>query len=154
MGGNLTRISIWFTLYHMREWFLPCTFDLSASPFQSNDHPSQSIYRFHGSAECFHVTMCEFCTLHSGGVLHAFSYFPRYYSFASICNGKLVDMVCNGNLPCPQICWYLAAVVQVQLCKYFIEIGDSERESTVWGEINVLRSGHSISPFLCYLIPR
>ncbi len=38
-----------------------------------------------------------------------------------------------------QICWYLAAVVQVQLCKYFIEIGDSEQESTVWGEINVLR---------------
>jgi hypothetical protein len=38
-----------------------------------------------------------------------------------------------------QICWYLAAVVQVQLCKYFIEINDSERESTVWGEINVLR---------------
>ncbi|KAJ7169961.1 hypothetical protein C8R46DRAFT_896723 [Mycena filopes] len=37
------------------------------------------------------------------------------------------------------ICWYLAAVVQVQLCKYFIEIGDSERESTVWGEINLLR---------------
>ncbi len=38
-----------------------------------------------------------------------------------------------------QICWYLAAVVQVQLCKYFIEIGDTDRESTVWGEINVLR---------------
>ncbi|KZT72765.1 hypothetical protein DAEQUDRAFT_545058 [Daedalea quercina L-15889] len=37
------------------------------------------------------------------------------------------------------ICWYLAAVVQVQLCKYFIEIGDSSRESTVWGEINALR---------------
>lgn len=30
-------------------------------------------------------------------------------------------------------------MVQVQLCKYFIEINDSERESTVWGEINVLR---------------
>lgn len=38
-----------------------------------------------------------------------------------------------------QICWYLAAVVQVQLCKFFIESGDSDRESTVWGEINVLR---------------
>lgn len=38
-----------------------------------------------------------------------------------------------------QICWYLAAVVQVQLCKYFIEINDTERESTVWGEINLLR---------------
>ncbi|KIY62449.1 hypothetical protein CYLTODRAFT_438894 [Cylindrobasidium torrendii FP15055 ss-10] len=37
------------------------------------------------------------------------------------------------------ICWYLAAVVQVHLCKYFIEIGDAEREATVWGEINVLR---------------
>ncbi|KII93558.1 hypothetical protein PLICRDRAFT_171296 [Plicaturopsis crispa FD-325 SS-3] len=41
--------------------------------------------------------------------------------------------------PFVTICWYLAAVVQVQLCKYFIEIGDSEREATVWGEINVLR---------------
>lgn len=41
--------------------------------------------------------------------------------------------------PFVTICWYLAAVVQVQLCKYFIETNDSERESTVWGEINVLR---------------
>ncbi|GAW07985.1 hypothetical protein LENED_010018 [Lentinula edodes] len=41
--------------------------------------------------------------------------------------------------PFVTICWYLAAVVQVQLCKYFIEVGDSDRESTVWGEINVLR---------------
>ena len=30
-------------------------------------------------------------------------------------------------------------MVQVQLCKYFIEINDTARESTVWGEINVLR---------------
>ncbi|KAL0951067.1 hypothetical protein HGRIS_007805 [Hohenbuehelia grisea] len=41
--------------------------------------------------------------------------------------------------PFVTICWYLASVVQVQLCKYFIEIGDVDRESTVWGEINVLR---------------
>ncbi|KIL70738.1 hypothetical protein M378DRAFT_155674 [Amanita muscaria Koide BX008] len=41
--------------------------------------------------------------------------------------------------PFVAICWYLAAVVLVQLCKYFIEIGDPERESVVWGEINVLR---------------
>ncbi|PFH54563.1 hypothetical protein AMATHDRAFT_134575 [Amanita thiersii Skay4041] len=41
--------------------------------------------------------------------------------------------------PFVTICWYLAAVVFIQLCKYFIEINDSERESTVWGEINVLR---------------
>ncbi|KAH9950496.1 hypothetical protein B0H21DRAFT_537444 [Amylocystis lapponica] len=41
--------------------------------------------------------------------------------------------------PFVTICWYLAAVVQIQLCKYFIEIGDSPRESTVWGEINILR---------------
>jgi len=38
-----------------------------------------------------------------------------------------------------QICWYLAAVVQIQLCKYFIEIGDVSRETTIWGEINILR---------------
>ncbi|KAI0691334.1 hypothetical protein BC835DRAFT_122452 [Cytidiella melzeri] len=41
--------------------------------------------------------------------------------------------------PFVTICWYLAAVVQIQLCKYYIEINDSARESTVWGEINVLR---------------
>lgn len=40
-----------------------------------------------------------------------------------------------------QICWYLAAVVQVQLCKYFIETGDTDREYGVWGVINVLRWG-------------
>jgi len=38
-----------------------------------------------------------------------------------------------------QICWYLAAVVQVQVCKHFIEVGDAAREDQVWGEINVLR---------------
>ncbi|KDQ63644.1 hypothetical protein JAAARDRAFT_203058 [Jaapia argillacea MUCL 33604] len=41
--------------------------------------------------------------------------------------------------PFVTICWYLAAVIQVQLCKYFIEIGDTEGEAHVWGEINVLR---------------
>ncbi|KNZ71447.1 Zinc finger transcription factor YRR1 [Termitomyces sp. J132] len=41
--------------------------------------------------------------------------------------------------PFVTICWYLAAVVQIQLCKYFIELGDTERESAVWGDINVLR---------------
>jgi hypothetical protein len=42
--------------------------------------------------------------------------------------------------PFVAVCWYLAAVVLVQLCKHFIEIGDVQRESIVWGEINVLRS--------------
>lgn len=42
--------------------------------------------------------------------------------------------------PLVVICWYLAAVVQIQLCKYFIEIGDISREATIWGEINILRS--------------
>jgi len=41
--------------------------------------------------------------------------------------------------PFVTICWYLAAVVQIQLCKYFIEIGDTDREYGVWGVINVLR---------------
>ncbi|OCH95807.1 hypothetical protein OBBRIDRAFT_767116 [Obba rivulosa] len=41
--------------------------------------------------------------------------------------------------PFVTICWYLAAVIQVQLCKYFIEMNDTARESTVWGEINMLR---------------
>ncbi|OJA10820.1 hypothetical protein AZE42_00268 [Rhizopogon vesiculosus] len=41
--------------------------------------------------------------------------------------------------PFVTICWYLAAVVQVQVCKHFIEVGDKAREDQVWGEINVLR---------------
>ncbi|KAI0639794.1 hypothetical protein C8Q77DRAFT_1214234 [Trametes polyzona] len=41
--------------------------------------------------------------------------------------------------PFATICWYLAAVVQTQLCKYYIEIGDTAREQAVWGEINALR---------------
>jgi hypothetical protein len=41
--------------------------------------------------------------------------------------------------PIVQICWYLAAVVQIQLCKYFIETGDTDREYGIWGVINVLR---------------
>ncbi|KAI0051672.1 hypothetical protein FA95DRAFT_1511631 [Auriscalpium vulgare] len=41
--------------------------------------------------------------------------------------------------PFAPICWYLAAVVQIQLCKYCIEVGDTDREYIVWGEINVLR---------------
>jgi hypothetical protein len=45
----------------------------------------------------------------------------------------------DGTKPIVQICWYLAAVVQIQLCKYFIETGDTDREYGVWGVINVLR---------------
>lgn len=62
---------------------------------------------------------------------------------------RLHPLVVVGVRPCspladfltflPQICWYLSAVVQVQLCKYFIEIGDVSRETTIWGEINILR---------------
>ncbi|EGO27168.1 hypothetical protein SERLADRAFT_366694 [Serpula lacrymans var. lacrymans S7.9] len=37
------------------------------------------------------------------------------------------------------VCWYLAAVIQVQFCKHLIEINDRDREAEVWGEINVLR---------------
>jgi len=38
-----------------------------------------------------------------------------------------------------QICWYLAAVVQIQLCKHYIELGKTAAEEIVWGEINLLR---------------
>ncbi|KAN0100701.1 hypothetical protein V8E55_000685 [Tylopilus felleus] len=41
--------------------------------------------------------------------------------------------------PFVTICWYLAAVVQVQVCRHFIETGDHAREAQVWGELNVLR---------------
>ncbi|KAG2023389.1 nuclear protein [Coprinopsis cinerea AmutBmut pab1-1] len=41
--------------------------------------------------------------------------------------------------PFVTICWYLAAVVLVQLCKHYIETDEQEKEARIWGEINVLR---------------
>ncbi|TFK57178.1 hypothetical protein OE88DRAFT_1650795 [Heliocybe sulcata] len=41
--------------------------------------------------------------------------------------------------PFATICWYLAAVVQIQLCKHYIELGKTAEEEYVWGEINLLR---------------
>lgn len=38
-----------------------------------------------------------------------------------------------------KICWYLACVVQIHLCKRLIEMGDVVNEATCWGEINMLR---------------
>ncbi|KAH7104453.1 hypothetical protein BKA62DRAFT_692280 [Auriculariales sp. MPI-PUGE-AT-0066] len=35
--------------------------------------------------------------------------------------------------------WYLAAVVQVHLCKSMIQLGDTVSENAVWGEINLIR---------------
>jgi len=64
----------------------------------------------------------------------------RLHPFVTVCCAPSVLCVLLTST-LRQICWYLAAVVQVQLCKYFIETNDSERESTVWGEINVLRYG-------------
>ncbi|KAG8815920.1 hypothetical protein FRC17_000537, partial [Serendipita sp. 399] len=42
--------------------------------------------------------------------------------------------------PFVTICWYLAAVVQIHLCKRLIETGDLMGEATCWGEINMLRN--------------
>ena len=61
----------------------------------------------------------------------------RLHPFVTVIEITVIVTISRADLS--QICWYLAAVVQVQLCKFFIEINDSERESTVWGEINVLR---------------
>ncbi|KAG8811590.1 hypothetical protein FRC19_003714 [Serendipita sp. 401] len=42
--------------------------------------------------------------------------------------------------PFVTICWYLAAVVEIHLCKRLIETGDLVGEATCWGEINMLRN--------------
>jgi len=41
--------------------------------------------------------------------------------------------------PTVVVCWYLAAVVQVQYCKRLIQLGQREKEEQAWGEINLLR---------------
>lgn len=41
--------------------------------------------------------------------------------------------------PFVTVCWYLAAVVLVQLCKRHITTGDRAGEATVWGEIETLK---------------
>lgn len=91
--------------------------------------------------------MRECRPMYSRGILHAFCDISGYHAPASICRRKRSILYSSVRFITEnhQICWYLAAVVQVQLCKYFIEIGDYERESTVWGEINMLRWAFNIT---------
>ncbi|KAL5640939.1 hypothetical protein ACGC1H_001424 [Rhizoctonia solani] len=52
-------------------------------------------------------------------------------------NGTLFDT--KRLHPFVTVCWYLAAVVLVQLCKRHITTGDRGGEATVWGEIETLK---------------
>ncbi len=63
----------------------------------------------------------------------------RLHPFVTVCHITTQPSVAPLICLSVQICWYLAAVVQIQLCKYFIETGDTDREYGVWGVINVLR---------------
>lgn len=77
---------------------------------------------------------------HSFGLLQVIRDFFGYIEVASIRRSEFLGCPNQKSfIVYPQICWYLAAVVQVQVCKHFIEIGDEAREDQVWGEINVLR---------------
>jgi hypothetical protein len=97
--------------------------------------------------------LCQLGSEYPGSLLHALCHLVGHYEIASLRGGMSACMR-NNHLYSSQIqiCWYLAAVVQVQLCKYFIEIGDSERESTVWGEINVLRSARLLCVYAVTVI--
>ncbi|KAF8609102.1 hypothetical protein BDV93DRAFT_550650 [Ceratobasidium sp. AG-I] len=57
----------------------------------------------------------------------------NYYLLA----GTLFDL--KRLHPFVTVCWYLAAVVLVQLCKRHITTGDRAGEATVWGEIETLK---------------
>ncbi|PAV22367.1 hypothetical protein PNOK_0232400 [Pyrrhoderma noxium] len=41
--------------------------------------------------------------------------------------------------PFVTICWYLAAVVKVQMCKFMIDRNEIAEEIRIWGEINAMR---------------
>lgn len=87
--------------------------------------------------------MCERYSINPGCILQAVRDVTRHNAPTSIrdCTWNHPSFnPCSSLIVVSQICWYLAAVVQTQLCKYFIEIGDTAREQTVWGEINALRS--------------
>ncbi|ELU43127.1 fungal specific transcription factor domain-containing protein [Rhizoctonia solani AG-1 IA] len=66
-------------------------------------------------------------------------------------NGTLFDT--KRLHPFVTVCWYLAAVVLVQLCKRHITTGDRGGEATVWGEIETLKLAMlefgNISPIGC-----
>lgn len=51
----------------------------------------------------------------------------------------LLRFLFRSLLTLRKICWYLAAVVQVQLCRSLIELQDFENEQKVWKDINILR---------------
>jgi uncharacterized membrane protein len=63
----------------------------------------------------------------------------RLHPFVTVRGWGWFALLIGTLLTLRQICWYLAAVVQIHLCKYCIEINDIEREAAAWGEINLLR---------------
>lgn len=71
-------------------------------------------------------------------------FYPRpiakLHPFATVSKIRYLFQVFHLTVVRIEICWYLAAVVKVQVCKYMIEIGEASREIEVWGEINALRS--------------
>jgi len=79
------------------------------------------------------------CKSYSERILCPDCNIPGYYKTSSFCYGKKFNMGWRRYIFLVKICWYLAAAVQIQLCKYLIEINDVERESTVWDKFNVLR---------------
>lgn len=144
--GRWILICTWYISFPMRKclsgpWHYVVATLMSCS--QSNNHSPQSVPELPRLAKYVNSSLRECNPGHPHCVLPALRNIVGYLAAASFCYGKkpLADLCCQQFHidTFPQICWYLAAVVQIQLCKYFIEISDTARESTVWGEINVLR---------------
>lgn len=122
-----------------RSCHAPCVC-LMLNYFKGYNYTSQSLPKLQRLAKRVHPPLCELDTRNLGIILQPLRNIPRHHPIAPSCHGTFAAPISGDvDLTSAQICWYLAAVVQIQLCKYFIQINDAARESTVWGEINVLR---------------
>jgi hypothetical protein len=105
----------------------------------------------------------ERCVDSADAILHAYYIFmkvanvttsswpqliTRLHPFVTVCDVVCISVALLTSLL--KICWYLAAVVKIQVCKHMIRMGDTVNEFHVWGEINVLRFAVLVSLFIAF----
>ncbi|THH11119.1 hypothetical protein EW145_g858 [Phellinidium pouzarii] len=88
------------------------------------------------------------CIAAADAILEAYYTFSKAVAFSS--NYLAFPPLISRLHPFVTICWYLAAVVKIQVCKRMIDCNQASAEVEIWGEINAMRHAMmdygSISP--------
>ncbi|KAI5124715.1 hypothetical protein M0805_004321 [Coniferiporia weirii] len=77
------------------------------------------------------------CVAAADAILEAYYAFSKAVAYST--NYLAFPPLISRLHPFATICWYLAAVVKIQVCKHMIDCNQSNAEIEIWGEINAMR---------------